>query len=115
MMYRDTGVHRICSGSTKKLHMEVAYVLRRSLSSTLISNRGALQYLLFGSDSDHQSARNLAVSRHDFLVKQKTMIGFFCEYFDTRSGSLKDISLQTKKRVKSAVLLGQCGIESEHV
>lgn len=33
-------------------------------------------------------AKSLAVKRQDFLVKQKTMMGFFCEYLAMSSGSL---------------------------
>lgn len=64
------------------------HILCISLFSTEIWLVGASQYLFRGALVFHHSARNFAVSEHDFLVKQNIMIGLFWEYLVIISGSL---------------------------
>jgi hypothetical protein len=44
----------------------------------------------------HHSARHFAASVHDFLVKQKIIKGFLCEYLAMTSGSLLTVNTSSK-------------------
>jgi hypothetical protein len=64
-----------------------------SSSDTMMGVLGAAQYRLFESLIVHHWASSFAVAAALFLVEQKIIIGFLCEYFAITSVNLVEYEL----------------------